>query len=139
MRLTSVVRPDPVDRNPLTATLEWVSGNVAPHADTVRAQAPVGAGRRMKVSYVRFLVRRRTVATTPQFAWGGIQINGGAILAFAQLGVQKNAIGDQELVVLTPPDLVILAGQTLNIVTSDSSTGGSVDYELSFTGMLYDA
>lgn len=129
----------PWSKNPLPVAFTFSSGNVAPHASTVRWSYTVPAGRRCQVNYIGVGCWRRTTPTTPDIVYSFVQLNpGGAgffIIAIARL----TAITDNDDAFISAPQFIMNAGDLIRGQTLDGSVGGTCDYLCAFVGTEFDA
>src|SRR5574341_363058 len=124
----------PPDRNAVQKNGTVQLNGVAPHALTVRATYTVPAGKRFLLTAVHLWVRRRTAATTA----GLVQMKVDTSLGI-EIPIQssKNAIDDL-MSSDAAPNVLLQAGETVNTRTSDTSTGGTVDYLGGYMGYEFD-
>ena len=143
-RISSPVssRPEYFDRNPSTQTLAFRSEGVAPHASTQRATYTVPTGNNGFIESVIHDVFRATAAGTGATLAGFTQHtpSGGAGVAIqvARLLAEQNSIGDRDKFALGT-NMLILAGDQVEITTVDSSTTGTVSYDLMIKITEFDA
>ncbi|MGE0136104.1 MAG: hypothetical protein AB7L91_19060 [Dehalococcoidia bacterium] len=124
-------RPAYYDRNPSSMSLYYNGVGVAPHGSTTRGSYTVPSGKRARVEFAASRVVRASEAA----AAGTIESQTGYQLgangtAIAFVRTTTNTVGDfahdakAAGVTLVPGDMALLS-------TSDGSTGGTVNYNLS--------
>lgn len=111
---------------------------VAPHADTQRFLYTVPANRRAVITSASIHIIRITAAAPLGYAVMYIPANIHSVTVYVAVAeINSNGVGDKGqdeiggLVWLT-------AGDTAEIRTSDSSTGGTISYRGSFTLVEFD-
>jgi len=123
------------DRNPISQSISYVAGNVAPHSATTRATYTVPTGKKALIGGTQNLIRRATVAGTV----------GEVLVEFIMPGLmvlidihENNTVGSQSKREISPNSL-LLEGDLVQIETIDESTGGTMDYWLYMTVTEIDA
>lgn len=124
------------DRNPLEVNLSYNSANVAPHASTIRSTYTVPVGRKFLIDTARVLAMVETVATGRGRPGIYVQLSSNLYVVFALL--LTNLVGDSKNEIIGS-GITLLAGDTVSLITSDNSTGGSLTYVGSLHGVEYDA
>jgi hypothetical protein len=122
--VTVVQRLAYYDRNPLTASLSFIGSALGPHAQTTRATYTVPSTKKAMLTHATLLIERQVVATTVGQALNNTSVNGPTTF---MAGIGTNTVGDRDMAA-PGSQLVILAGQVVNALTSDVSTGGQVNY-----------
>ena len=128
-------RPDPWDRNPVSATQSYSGATVAPHSSTVRWTYTVPTGRKALVSAFHISVRRAAAATTASTATAFLMLNGTNVFHVTLVNNTVDATQRLEL----SAALYLTAGDELRAVTLDSSTGGYIDYNVVAVVTEFDA
>ena len=130
MKITSYAlgRPSYWDRNPVTVVQNY-SDVLAPHAQTTRWTTTVAAGRKMNVELANVRVVTTTVATTKgAYNYASIYIVSGAVtFSLCDLLLPTNTVNAPVYFQMTGVP-TLYSGETLYGVTSDNSTGGTVQY-----------
>jgi len=114
------------DRNPQEVSITFGAADIAPHATTTRATYTVPTGKKAMVMSGYSEMLRKTAATAVGNSYAIIKR---AALYLIGLFMRKNTVGDQvnEAIGI---NAMLLAGQALELVTSDASTAGTIDYEI---------
>lgn len=132
--MDAIARPAYYDRAPIPIIVQY-SGVVAPHAPTTRASytPPDGFANFLETMY---LFERRQTAAAP----------GSSVVSYVELlpfyggsGVILQNYFESGLVALQPATMLsnygyIAYGDTIRLVTFDSSIGGSIQYQLALKG-----
>lgn len=129
------------DRNLLATSNYYAAGNIAPHVFTRRTQYIVPAGRRAIVQNTVLEMDINTVATTPSYREMLVYIvqsTGSIIVSFAYMTSNSNTVGLIDRIA-TATHVFLLAGDRVEIWTSDLSTGGSMNYNGSVVITEFDA
>lgn len=114
------------DRNPSSASIQYVANGVAPHTDTVRASYTVPTGKKGFIEACMAKVLRETVAAPVGIAEAFIFV-GARLIEAATLG---NVVGSSDSVALGQSGW-LGAGSVVQLRTADVSTGGTVSYYVS--------
>ena len=127
----AVARPNYYDRSATTKSTEY-AGTTGPHAVTQRYTFTVASGYKAYVESCVTLATVATVATTRTAVYASQYVvtddSGAADLAIVK--IYGNTLGQQLLNVVSGVSL-LNAGNQLVASTSDTSTGGTIDYILS--------
>jgi hypothetical protein len=127
-------RPDPWDRNPNVPAV-WFSAAVAPHGTTQRLTYTVPVQRKTLISGFFLYNSRLVVATTDGDLVWTIRKNGVAMLTITL----RLPTANQNYQVALPSQLYLAPGDSLEVLTSDSSTGGQVYWSTTIFAMEFDA
>ena|SRR5260370_32424790 len=138
MRVNNVLsgRPAYYDRNPLlNLTAAYSAAAVAPHAQVQRTSYTVPSGKKTIVALVNMSVLKTTVSTATGKGRAIMQ-SAGNFLYLAQIfalaaGTSDHAYGAAQL--------LLIAGNSCQILTDDAATGGSNDYDGVIQGFEFDA
>lgn len=129
------------DRNPKDADQGYAATGVAPHALATRWTYTVPANRKALVSSIRVFLARATVAAPVGISLAAVRRtpSGGSVITIcqAQIGETNNA-GDKDSL-YGAANVYALAGDTIDGVTRDLSTGGTIDYMVNASIMEFDA
>lgn len=123
-------RPVYYDRNPLATQQSYEAGAVAPHVQTTRTTYTVPTGKKAYGEYIILFLFRSAAAAPVGIAnaqasytpSGGGAANVGIIIS------NSNTVGATDRLVVTSFGL-LAAGDVVTTSTTDSSTGGTVDYK----------
>ncbi|HYS76894.1 MAG TPA: hypothetical protein VEM38_12445 [Burkholderiales bacterium] len=128
------------DRNPTAKVFNSSTGSVAPHAGTIRWTYTVPASRKCLVEFIALLQVRITAAAPVGLWQNAIQYtpSGGGATTIWNLISIGNAINDKDHEDLGA-SMTLLAGDTLNQLDADASTGGTTQQVSGFKGTEYDA
>jgi hypothetical protein len=140
MRVSSlgVARPAYYDRNGQSIVNLYYAG-AAPHAITTRWTYTVGAGKKLLVESQSTRLVRYVAATAAGQYHAEIGVSSGVSGTLTcQAHSIDNAITNQYFVAATT-QVTIFAGESVSGSTYDTSTGGNVEYYVSFKGTLFDA
>lgn len=133
-------RPQPGDRNPITSANQYFAAGVAPHGPTARINYTVPAGKKAILNYVSVEMLRATAAA-PVGLWMAytrvtpISLNNSRPVNLQAL---TNGVGDR-LNFSLGCNQVLLATEVFDAVSQDASTGGTVNYSISYGATEYDA
>lgn len=119
-------------RNPVVRTAEYDAQGVSPHAATTRNTYTVPTGKLAYVESLYCLVVRITAATAASRVGAVCNLDpsgGEPAVDIIRALLLTNAVGDNHGVVLASGGY-LAAGDVLTLVTSDASTGGTVDYQV---------
>lgn len=125
-------KAEPYYRSGLYATrpLRYIAAGVAPHALTERATAVITSGLRIIPEYINIQLRRVTAATTVGLVEVQLTIRPlSTDLLIYSSGFGSNVVNDV-LNITVPLGAHLDNGGTIKLKTSDSSTGGTVDYSI---------
>ena len=141
MRLSSLAsaRPAYYDRNATSVFLSYAQA-LAPHATpTTRWTYTVPSGKKLLIEYTASRLWRQTVATAVnQYATENYVTNGtntATISARYSYDNTTTVINDD----IRSCNLTLYPGEIVYASTVDNSTGGTVYYQTSAKGTLYDA
>jgi hypothetical protein len=133
-------RPAYYDRNPLAVYQSYSSNAIAPAAVVVRATYTVPSGKKAFCETLHGFARRRTAAA-PVGTWSvGINVtpSGGSNTTILYKRDTKNVIDDQKEFTISPFG-ELGAGDKIDLITEDLSTGGTVDYTFITKAVEFDA
>lgn len=127
-----------IDRNPVIWNYQW-SGNVAPHAWTVRITYTVPTNKKAFMQFAMLYANRTAAAAPVGLTMVELDHNNGATTCVPVQNVfQDNTLNVPRA--LNYPFLVyLMAGHTLSIQTQDLSTGGTITYVTQFSVVEFDA
>lgn len=141
MRVSSlgVARPAYYDRN-ATSTLQNYNAVVAPHGTTTRWTTTIAAGKKMNVELVQIYQERRSVATVALQSTIQVNITSGATTALSVFtnDLGTNTVGARDYRLVTNV-CTLYPAETIEVVTLDVSTGGTVLFLAVMKGTTYDA
>lgn len=122
-------RPMPWDRNPQAIRQSAAIPNLAPHAATIRWSYTVPTGRKAILNHIFLMLMRASAPTTNGRVQGLIRItpSGGSALTVLSLHLFPGNVGEVS-VASSAPQTLLSAGDTVDYLTADGSTGGGVDY-----------
>lgn len=133
-------RPDWYDRGAVAVFTGYNAGGVAPHAGTQRWTYTVAAGKKLAIQCFDAQILRITAAAA--VAEYGIILqyvpSGGGGGYIVQPNSVDNAVSAGEDRILGST-MVLTSGDVISAITYDGSTGGTVSYNVSFQGLLFDA
>jgi hypothetical protein len=118
----------------LQATLPratYLGSNIAPHASTSRASIAVPAAKRAELHAYLEITRITAAGTNGRVS---IEVTAGGTRV-ARLVLFENTIGVNRRITLGP--ITLAPGETLDALTEDLSTGGTVDYVISLYGVQW--
>lgn len=134
----ATARPFYIDRNPANGSQEYSAANVAPHAATTRFTYTVPAGKKAYLEAATAHARIQTVAAPGARRLVSVQKSVAANMALLARRIYTNVANDQ--VDAQETQLGLLgAGESINAITEDLSTGGGVDYYISLFRTEFDA
>lgn len=122
------------DRNPKLVGAWYVDDDIAPHASTTVETYVVPADRLALVSVLDIDIVRSAATTTLKRAMGRIVVSGA--LAFSCFH-WNDTVGHRESKA-SNSNLVLQSGESIQIVTEDLSTGGTLDYRISMPLIEFD-
>ena len=136
----SISRPTYYDRNPVARQLNYSAGGVVPHGATQRATYTVPAGKRAFCDAFFTSVRRSGAAAPVGVAQVYAQYtpNGGTAGLMGMASLSTNNVNDTTSGSGTGMG-IMYAGDVLGIFSSDTSTGGTVDYNIHYKITEFDA
>ncbi len=128
------------DRNPLDVSINWTLNGAIPHVNTLRASYTVPANRSAFLTGINGEMRRITPATGTGYHRMQYKIDpvAGGLRAFLQLTGRGEAEDDGVFLMLSP-QMILVAGDTVTIYSTDTSPDGVVAYEASFVISEFDA
>ena len=141
MRVSSytVARPSPVDRNPTTYIFYYGVTASAPSAQTQQLTYTVPAGKRASIQSAFAYLARVTVASTNGRPNVIITVNvGSGNQNVVYVGLRANTVGDTNSINITDAGQYV-AGTIIRAFDQDDSTGGTVDRQMGFTILEFDA
>lgn len=141
MRVSSyaVARPSPVDRNPTTYIFFYGASASAPSAQTQQLTYTVPAGKRASIQSAYAYLGRVTAASVNGRPNVIITVNvGGGNLNVVYVGLRANTVGDKDSINITNAGQYV-AGTIIRAFDQDDSTGGTVDRQMGFTVLEFDA
>jgi len=114
------------DREPIDRTIGYSGSGIAPHTATVRASYTVPTGKKVFVGGLFSAVRRATAATTLGLVM--VYANWQAALCYFRYHINNTVDSlDQGNHTI---GAVLLEGQVMQLMTWDTSTGGTIDYRM---------
>lgn len=133
-----LVATDVRERSPTTITRSYSVASVAPHGATSRWTYTVPAGKLALVSALLTHVARDGATSTPGIAQGYIQLvaSGGSGVYVLLGSIISGTLGVQDHMALGQ-SLWLRAGDNMQGVTSDGSTGGTMFYILSMAAIEF--
>ncbi len=141
MKVTSyaVARPAYYDRTATGQLLAFTGGSVAPHVQTTRFTSTVAAGKKAQVEELLCATWRDSAAATAglRYIVASVQdsvISANVVVILTTLNTTFTLIQDR----LAAP-MTLYAGENVNAVTNDSSTGGTTNYWMSCKLTIFDA
>jgi hypothetical protein len=140
MRVSSlgVARPAYYDRNAVS-TIAYYANTVGPHAQTTRSTTTVAAGKKLSIEVATGFVYRSTAWTSAGNTLSIVRITSGSDIC-DPIAIYKQ---DNTLNVQTAEkavgNMTVYAGETVQLITIDNATGGTVFHYLAFKGTTYDA
>lgn len=141
MRVSSfaVARPSPVDRNPTTYIFFYGVTASSPSAQTQQLTYTVPAGRRASIQSAFAYLARFTAATVNGRPNVIITVNvGSGNQNVAYVGLRANTVGDKDTINITNAGQYV-AGTIIRAFDQDDSTLGTVDRQMGFTILEFDA
>jgi len=129
-------RPEPHDRNPVRQTLTYSGTGIAPHATTQRFSYTVPSGKKAIVLAAQANLQRATAATTAAITRASVQLQN-TLVVDARISYDNN-VGARASMNIAQAG-VLLPGETVIGQTRDTSTGGTVDYEIDCLITEFDA
>ena len=123
------------DRNPQPQSLYYSGIDVGPHSSISRFSYTVPTGKKFFLENANVLVLRKTAATTEGQVEGYISARIPYIV-YAEL--ITNNVGDRSQMNVGR-SVIMQAGELLNALTFDLSTGGTLDYIINAHGIEFDA
>jgi hypothetical protein len=133
-------RPQWYDRTPIGRTNSATNAATAPHAETVRWTRTIPTAKKYQLQTATVLVRRESAAAPASYMTAAVRLfpNGAANVIINEVLIVGNAVNDGDNQTLGGA-IALLAGDVLEGITQDSSTGGTALYRTSQTGLEYDA
>jgi hypothetical protein len=133
-------RPVWYDRNPTNYVTSYTAEGVAPHAETLRLTYTCPTGKKTIINMMEILVQRYSAATTAGIAKAKITYkpSGGIEAKLVEAPIVTNAVGDK-IDLCFGQTIMLNPGDVLNVYTSDSSTGGTVNYIVCMCITTFDA
>ena len=133
-------RPTPGDRAPISRGTSYASLGIAPHVITQRFLYTVPAAKKFSLGFATVEALRATAAApvgqvAAQVRTTTLQPTTNYPAAVRTL---DNTVGSAARI-SSAPTLVLVAGESVDGVTEDVSTGGTMNYLLSYQGTEYDA
>lgn len=128
------------DRNPSMLVLNYQASSIAPHAETIRWSYIVPSGRKAIIEAIVVHLIRTTVATSINEYGAYVRAvlpnnyNAQVRLIDTLVNTQYYNVNDEFAGALT-----LFEADTLQAVTYDGSTGGTVSYYLAHKGTEFDA
>lgn len=142
MRITNVFsgRPSPADRGPLQKQFGYNNVGVANHGATTRWTYTVPTARKFIGGPMQAGHMQQVVGGVANISDAGIYTipSGGANLALINSHKLNGAV-DAKVQLIGAPGLLLYAGDLIQAITSDTSTGGQQDYNVNMVGTEYDA
>lgn len=133
-------RPAWYDRGPLEIAKYYFAQAVAPHGVTTRWTYTVPAARKCLVELTQVTEMRDVAAGVAGTTNGFIRVvTAGAVTLDFAFTVFQNVNVDTYRQCAMAPQAVMLATSVVSGSTIDSSTGGSVTYNIAMKGTEYDA
>ncbi len=123
------------DRNLVLRVLVFQIDNLVPHGLTTRDTYTVPVGKKFIIAAVQVSLRRNTAAAPVGMAQAYATIGG---VRVCQAWINNNNVDARHDAILSSQN-VVSEGLVVNLVTSDSSTGGTIDYRMSLHGEEFDA
>ena len=136
----STARADWYDRNPIASNNDYTITGLAPAALTTRWTYTVATGRKTFIGALQINTERANTATSAATVQSFITYtpSGGAASRMLQTFISDNAVGSRQNAI-GASGMVMLAGDNLMGQTQDTSTGGALNYSLSWAGAEFDA
>lgn len=136
----AAARPSPADRNQVTSANQYVGVNIAPHAPTQRVIYTVPAAKRTLVAFASCEMLRITAAAPvglyQSFARViTIAVGNGRMINLQSLDNNVGARAQNNI----GQNITLLPTETLDLITGDAGTGGTVNYAVSYGAQEYDA
>ncbi len=140
MKVTSyaVARPNYYDRNATPQTNES-SVTVGPHNFTTRYTVTIAAGKKAILEFGYVSLQRATVAATASNYVGAVLCVSSSINIRAPFLEATSNVALAQVSLAFPLNLTIYAGERIESLTADFSTGGTVFYTLQSKATIYDA
>lgn len=117
-------RPAFYDRAPLPQTINSTAEGIGPHAQTQRAIYTTPGTKKAVVVSVFLQITRQTVAAPKGRPKAILNVAG---VIQAQLQLTENVV-DATIAAAWSPAYVLAQSETIQLFTSDTSTGGTLDY-----------
>jgi len=135
-----IARPAWYDRNPVQRADSYLASDLAPHTETTRLTYTVPSGKKAMIEEISGRVLRTAAATTLGRARAKIALtpSGGSMKVLVEAKILKNTVGDTDVQGF-PASMTLLAGDRLDLITDDMSTGGTCDFHLSYKITEFDA
>ena len=142
MKLGSLAaaRPAYYDRNAASVTVQYVGNTIAPHVDTIRNTYTVASGRKLLLELGHSALNRQVAAAPVGLFNGTIYIAAaGNTPRYCHNMSKDNTVAPADIIVQVFGNVTVYASETVNVLTADYSTGGSVNYVVMWKGTTYDA
>ena len=135
-----IARPAWYDRNPSIQVKNYSAAGVAPHTSTLRWSYTVPSGKKAFLELADIEVVRATAATTVGMVSAGITYtpSGGSEVNVIVVEIRTNGVGDRAGKTVGQA-FVMSAGDSIKAYTTDTSTGGTIDYTMSAKITEFDA
>lgn len=142
MRVSSfaVARPAYYDRNAASSILGY-SADIAPHGATTRATYTGAAGKKTYVEYALSACRTSNVGTVSGRRFGIIRITDAttATCDIARVDGASSLVANTVVSDKCQGMPTIYAGETVTMITTDGTTGGTIDWVLNAKMTTFDA
>lgn len=128
------------DRNATSQLIQYVA-QVTPHVDTLRATYTTPAGKKAYVEAATVYIRCETAPTVAGRNIGLVRVTDtlSNLIDIARIDKLANATQNASYSVTSTTMPTIYAGETMTLRTTDTSTGGLVDYVLGAKVTQFDA
>lgn len=142
MRLSNtqaVARPSYYDRNEVPKSFRYIA-TVAPHTTTVRWTYTVPVGKKAWMDSALAWLGRATAAAPVALAFGWVRYtpSGGSATTMVNTTLATNGVNDNQQSLLSSLGAMV-AGDVVEGLTVDTSTGGTVTYDVNLKYAEFDA
>jgi len=141
MRVSSyaVARPAFYDRN-AAGFISSYNSNPGPHGETTRVTVTVAAGKKHSVEVMGLQLIRDTAPSATVFSAVRAYItpSGGTSTKFVELDLFSTVVNTTNTFYVPPP-ITLYPADVMIYNTVDSSTGGTITYNLVYKSTIFDA
>jgi len=126
---TVLARPAWYDRNPTSIQKLHADAGRSPHSETERWTYTVPSGKKALIESLYIKIMRATAASSAVLVLAAVQLGlgGGTNYYHWIAALRTNNVGDKDDIIIGQ-SIILNAGDVLRAISSDSSTGGTVDY-----------
>lgn len=137
---TQVARPHFYDRNPVMSIVAFDIGGIGPHGTTNRTSFTVGVGKKAWLDSLFMFQGRSGVAGAPGVVTSRATYTpaGGGATFLVKNETVFNVVGNSKDLIL-PVEGFMNTGDLVQLQTTDTSTGGTMDYAVSTKTTTFDA